>query len=75
MTSTSGRWSRKKRFLLVYLPIALVLYTLFGFFAVPLIIRKVIIPQVGKLSDLAKARATTDDAVPGPTVRPRSSGS
>ena len=46
--STKARWSRKKRFALVYLPIALVLYTLFGFFAVPLIIRKVIIPQVGK---------------------------
>lgn len=42
----SPRWSRKKRFLLVYLPIALVLYTLFGFFAVPLIIRKIIVPQV-----------------------------
>ncbi|MGH7242156.1 MAG: DUF748 domain-containing protein [Phycisphaerales bacterium] len=42
------RWSRKKRLLLVYLPIALILYTLFGFFAVPLIIRKLIIPQVGK---------------------------
>ncbi|MBS0192180.1 MAG: DUF748 domain-containing protein [Phycisphaerales bacterium] len=48
MTSTSGRWSRKKRFLLVYLPIALVLYTLFGFFAVPLIIRNIVVPQVQK---------------------------
>ncbi|MBL8876122.1 MAG: DUF748 domain-containing protein [Phycisphaerae bacterium] len=46
--STTPRWSRKKRFALVYLPIALVLYTLFGFFAVPLIIRKIVIPQVGK---------------------------
>jgi hypothetical protein len=44
----STRWSRKKRFLLAYLPIALILYTLFGFFAVPLIIRKIIVPQVQK---------------------------
>lgn len=44
----SGRWSRKKRFLLIYFPIALVLYTLIGFFAVPLLIRKVIVPQVQK---------------------------
>ncbi|MBL8886177.1 MAG: DUF748 domain-containing protein [Phycisphaerales bacterium] len=42
------RWSRKKKFFLAYLPIALVLYTLFGFFAVPLIIRKIIVPQVQK---------------------------
>lgn len=42
------RWSRRKRFVLAYLPIALVLYTLFGFFAVPLIIRKIIVPQVQK---------------------------
>jgi len=42
------RWSRKKKFFLAYLPIALVLYTLFGFFAVPLIIRKLIVPQVQK---------------------------
>lgn len=44
----AARWSRKKRFLLLYAPIALILYTLFGFFVVPLIIRKVIIPQLGK---------------------------
>ncbi|MBX3389299.1 MAG: DUF748 domain-containing protein [Phycisphaeraceae bacterium] len=48
MTNSAPRWSRKKRFLLVYLPIAIILYTLFGFFAVPLIIRKIIVPQVQK---------------------------
>jgi len=46
--SGSARWSRKKKVLLAYLPIALVLYTLFGFFAVPLIIRKIVVPQVQK---------------------------
>ncbi len=44
----SRKWSRRKRILLAYLPIALVLYTLFGFFAVPLIITKIIVPQVQK---------------------------
>ena len=40
--------SRRKRFLYYWLPSLLVAYTLFGFFAVPLIIRKVIVPQVQK---------------------------
>lgn len=61
--SGKPRWSRKKRLFLVYLPIALVLYTLFGFFAVPLIIRKVIVPQVQKRLN---ATITLDKAYTNP---------
>ncbi|MBY0114097.1 MAG: DUF748 domain-containing protein [Phycisphaerales bacterium] len=42
------RASRRKRFLVYWLPGLIAFYTLFGFFAVPLIIRKVIVPQVQK---------------------------
>lgn len=62
-TPAAPRWSRKKQFALAYLPIALVLYTLFGFFAVPLIIRKIIVPQVQKRLN---ATITLDKAYTNP---------
>jgi hypothetical protein len=45
---TRSPLSRRRKFLYYWLPSLLVAYTLFGFFAVPLIIRKVIVPQVQK---------------------------
>lgn len=40
--------TRRKKLLYYWLPSLLIVYTLFGFFAVPLIIRKIIVPQVQK---------------------------